>query len=195
MLYLSLVSCPVRWLKRVVLAEHPTEKVYAPKPKCSRARSRSRERFSSHPTVGPLPVLTALPLPSKPALVKKQKDKKKSNLEIFKEELKQIQEEREERKRLKDQISKIETKLGTTVSLPPSAHSVFLDDDLRVFDGTYDLSGDASSTNLYMGNIAPNISEEQLCEIFGKFGPIASVKIMYPRGEDREEVRSGNALN
>ncbi|OQV22289.1 U2 snRNP-associated SURP motif-containing protein [Hypsibius exemplaris] len=127
---------------------------------------------------------------SKPVLVKKPTDKKKSNLEIFKEELRQIQEEREERKRLKDQISKIETKLGTSVTLPRSS-SVFLDDDNRVFDGTYDLSGDASSTNLYMGNIAPGVTEDQICQAFGKYGPIASVKIMYPRGEEKSESRGG----
>ncbi|XP_055330103.1 U2 snRNP-associated SURP motif-containing protein-like [Paramacrobiotus metropolitanus] len=171
-----------------------SDKIYNLKPKTSRHRSRSRSRSRERSPPSHHHHTPASSSSSKAAaLLKKGKDKKKSNLEIFKEELKQIQQEREERKRLKDQIAKIESKLGTTVSLPPSQHAAFLDDDLRVFDGTYDLSGDSSSTNLYMGNIAPNITEEQLCDIFGRYGPIASVKIMYPRGEDREEVRAGRS--
>ena len=28
------------------------------------------------------------------------------------------------------------------------------------------------------------MSEQQLCELFGKYGPLASIKIMYPRSEE-----------
>ena len=31
------------------------------------------------------------------------------------------------------------------------------------------------------------MSEQQLCEIFGKFGPLASVKIMWPRSEEERQ--------
>ncbi|GAU91945.1 hypothetical protein RvY_04101 [Ramazzottius varieornatus] len=161
------------------------DKLYSLKPKASHLLSSHKDKpSSSHASRHSPPPSSS----SKPVLVKKEKDKKKSQLETFKEELMQIQKERDERKRLKHEIHKIETKIGGGL---PASSAVFLEDDNRVFDGTYDLSGDSSSTNLYMGNLAPNISEEQIAEIFGKFGPIASVKIMYPRGEDKEEVRSG----
>lgn len=35
------------------------------------------------------------------------------------------------------------------------------------------------------------MSEQQLCELFGKFGPLASVKIMWPRSEE-ERARGRN---
>lgn len=28
------------------------------------------------------------------------------------------------------------------------------------------------------------MSEQDLCEVFGKYGPLASIKIMYPRSEE-----------
>ena len=139
------------------------DKLYVHKPKVS---SSSAHKARSSKPVEPSHSSSSSSSSSKPVLVKKPGDKKKSNLEIFKEELRQIQEEREERRKLKDQISTLETKLGTSVKLPPSsAYSMFLDDDDRVFDGTYDLSGDSTSTNLYMGNIATDITEDQICQV------------------------------
>ncbi len=35
------------------------------------------------------------------------------------------------------------------------------------------------------------MTEEQLCKVFGKFGPLASVKIMWPR-TDEEKARNRN---
>ncbi len=35
------------------------------------------------------------------------------------------------------------------------------------------------------------MTEQQLCEIFGKYGPLASVKIMWPRS-DEERARGRN---
>ncbi|CDJ35599.1 RRM domain-containing protein, putative [Eimeria mitis] len=48
-----------------------------------------------------------------------------------------------------------------------------------------------SSTNLYLGNLSPEITEEFLCQQFGKHGVITSVKIMYPRTEE-EKRRNRN---
>ncbi|PHJ16408.1 rrm domain-containing, partial [Cystoisospora suis] len=48
-----------------------------------------------------------------------------------------------------------------------------------------------SSTNLYLGNLSPEITEEFLCQQFGKYGNITSVKIMYPRTEE-EKKRNRN---
>ena len=35
------------------------------------------------------------------------------------------------------------------------------------------------------------MSEQDLCEVFGKFGPLASIKIMYPRTEE-ERAKNRN---
>lgn len=50
--------------------------------------------------------------------------------------------------------------------------------------GSYD-QGDETSTNLYVGNVHPDIDERMLAKEFGRFGPIGSVKIMWPRDEDQ----------
>ena len=45
--------------------------------------------------------------------------------------------------------------------------------------------GDPTTTNLYVGNIAPTVDEQTLMTEFVRFGPIASVKIMWPRTEEQ----------
>jgi U2-associated protein SR140 len=52
--------------------------------------------------------------------------------------------------------------------------------------GSFDI-GDPTTTNLYLGNLSPMITEDFLCREFGVFGPIASVKIMWPRTEEERE--------
>uniref|UniRef100_A0AAZ3RRN6 U2 snRNP-associated SURP motif-containing protein n=1 Tax=Oncorhynchus tshawytscha TaxID=74940 RepID=A0AAZ3RRN6_ONCTS len=125
---------------------------------------------------------------SGPQIVKKKtEEKKKSNLELFKEELKQIQEEREERYKRKTNepgggygeldIPLTRRSSKTTYErLPP----VF-DDDPAI----------PNTTNLYIGCISPKMNEEMLCKEFGKYGPLASVKIMWPRS-DEERTRVTN---
>uniref|UniRef100_W5KC98 Zgc:163098 n=1 Tax=Astyanax mexicanus TaxID=7994 RepID=W5KC98_ASTMX len=113
----------------------------------------------------------------KSVVKKKTEEKKKSNLELFKEELKQIQEEREERyKRKKNDPG------GVYPDIDPSLtrRSIF-DDDPTV----------PTTTNLYIGCINPKMTEEMLCKEFGKYGPLASVKIMWPRTEE-ERTRVTN---
>ncbi|XP_075058028.1 U2 snRNP-associated SURP motif-containing protein isoform X2 [Mixophyes fleayi] len=121
--------------------------------------------------------------PKKPPLKKGEKEKKKSNLELFKEELKQIQEERDERHKTKGRMSRFE---------PPQSDAEgqrrpTLDD---YAPGSHDV-GDPTTTNLYLGNINPQMNEEMLCQEFGRFGPLASVKIMWPR-TDEERARERN---
>uniref|UniRef100_A0A674N532 U2 snRNP-associated SURP motif-containing protein n=1 Tax=Takifugu rubripes TaxID=31033 RepID=A0A674N532_TAKRU len=89
-----------------------------------------------------------------------EKEKKKSNLELFKEELKHS---------------------------PVFSVSAVLDD---CAPGSHDV-GDPSTTNLYLGNINPQMNEEMLCQEFGRYGPLASVKIMWPR-TDEERARERN---
>ncbi|KAM9827494.1 LOW QUALITY PROTEIN: U2 snRNP-associated SURP motif-containing protein-like [Neosynchiropus ocellatus] len=122
-----------------------------------------------------------------------EKEKKKSNLELFKEELKQIQEERDERHKQKGRVSRFEPLPGmegrrsTDGSSRRNRPSSVLDD---CAPGSHDV-GDPSTTNLYLGNINPQMNEEMLCQEFGRYGPLASVKIMWPR-TDEERARERN---
>ncbi|XP_038563719.1 U2 snRNP-associated SURP motif-containing protein isoform X1 [Micropterus salmoides] len=113
---------------------------------------------------------------------RKTEEKKKSNLELFKEELKLIQEEREERhKRKKNDPGGGGGGGGGFGDLDiPSGRST-LYDDLTV----------PITTNLYISCISPKMNEEILCKEFGKYGPLASVKIMWPR-TDEERCRTSN---
>lgn len=45
-------------------------------------------------------------------------------------------------------------------------------------------SPDNTSTNMYLSNIPRTVNEDMLMEVFGRYGPLASVKIMWPRYED-----------
>jgi len=45
---------------------------------------------------------------------------------------------------------------------------------------------DQTTTNLYVGNLATDVTEEILGREFGAFGAINSVKIMWPRNEDEQ---------
>jgi U2-associated protein SR140 len=57
-------------------------------------------------------------------------------------------------------------------------------------EGSFD-NGDPSTTNLYVGNLAPIVTEEQLIELFGAFGAINSVKVMWPRtAEEKAKKRN-----
>ena len=42
-----------------------------------------------------------------------------------------------------------------------------------------------------MCGVSVQMTEIQLCEIFGKYGPLASVKVMWPRS-DEEKARGRN---
>ncbi|XP_037829025.1 U2 snRNP-associated SURP motif-containing protein isoform X3 [Kryptolebias marmoratus] len=145
---------------------------------------KPRSRFET-PAKSILPLETPsqfLPLDKRNTVKKtSEKEKKKSNLELFKEELKQIQEERNERHKMKGRVSRFEPLPGM------EGRRSFLDDSAP---GSHDV-GDPSTTNLYLGNINPQMNEEMLCQEFGRYGPLASVKIMWPR-TDEERARERN---
>lgn len=63
-------------------------------------------------------------------------------------------------------------------------------EDEESMKGSFD-TGDPSTTNLYVGNISPSVTEEQLFSIFRKFGEINSIKVMWPRTEE-EKARKRN---
>ncbi|XP_054893119.1 U2 snRNP-associated SURP motif-containing protein isoform X2 [Poeciliopsis prolifica] len=145
---------------------------------------KPKSRFEAQPkSILPLETPSQFLPPDKRNTLKKgsEKEKKKSNLELFKEELKQIQEERDERHRMKGRVSRFEPLPGS------EGRRSFLDD---CAPGSHDV-GDPSTTNLYLGNINPQMNEEMLCQEFGRYGPLASVKIMWPR-TDEERARERN---
>jgi U2-associated protein SR140 len=53
----------------------------------------------------------------------------------------------------------------------------------------------AATTNIFVSNLSPHIDETTLLREFGRFGPIGSVKIMWPRGEEQIRRRNNNNNN
>ncbi|KAK7812208.1 hypothetical protein U0070_010967 [Myodes glareolus] len=127
--------------------EHETDekrgKIYKPSSRFADQKNPPNQSSNERP-----PSLLVIET-KKPPLKKGEKEKKKSNLELFKEELKQIQEERDERHKTKGRLSRFE---------PPQSDSdgqrrSILDD---YAPGSHDV-GDPSTTNLYLGNINPQV--------------------------------------
>ncbi|CAN1816397.1 Protein RRC1 [Linum perenne] len=117
----------------------------------------------------------------------KEKEKGKSrNIDHFMEELKHEHELRERRNQEREHWRD-----GPSESSLVSSRFDELPDD---FDGRLPGSfddGDPQTTNLYVGNLSPQVDENFLLRTFGRFGPIASVKIMWPR-TDEERRRQRN---
>ncbi|GLJ40900.1 hypothetical protein SUGI_0846150 [Cryptomeria japonica] len=112
----------------------------------------------------------------------KEREKGKSrNIDHFMEELKAEQELREKRNQERGHRQREGRQIDN-----PSSRFDELPDDLDPFGklpGSID-DGDPQTTNLYVGNLAPQVDENFLLRTFGRFGPIASVKIMWPRTEE-----------
>jgi U2-associated protein SR140 len=82
-----------------------------------------------------------------------------------------------------------EIKRGNTASKEPEkqvAPKTFLNPV-----GSHD-SGDPLTTNIFLGNLNPSTKEETLLRTFGRYGPIGSIKIMYPRTPE-EHLRGYNS--
>ncbi|KAH7840765.1 hypothetical protein Vadar_021298 [Vaccinium darrowii] len=111
----------------------------------------------------------------------KPREKGKSrNIDKFLEELKKDQEMRERRNQ--------EHEHGRDGRHSENSASSRFDELPDVFDlsgkpGSFD-DVDPQTTNLYVGNLSPQVDENFLLRTFGRFGPIASVKIMWPRTEE-----------
>ncbi|XP_064930036.1 U2 snRNP-associated SURP motif-containing protein isoform X8 [Columba livia] len=172
--------------------EHETDekrgKIYKPSSRFSDQKNQPSQPSNEKP-----PSLLMIET-KKPPLKKGEKEKKKSNLELFKEELKQIQEERDERHKTKGRLSRFEPPQSDSDGQRRSMDAPSRRNRSSVLDdyapGSHDV-GDPSTTNLYLGNINPQMNEEMLCQEFGRFGPLASVKIMWPR-TDEERARERN---
>ncbi|XP_011081047.1 protein RRC1 isoform X1 [Sesamum indicum] len=112
----------------------------------------------------------------------KEKEKGKSrNIDHFMEELKHEQEMRERRNQERDSWRDTRHSDNST----PSSRFDELPDEFDPMGrpGSFD-DGDPQTTNLYVGNLSPQVDENFLLRTFGRFGPIASVKIMWPRTEE-----------
>ncbi|XP_033637399.1 U2 snRNP-associated SURP motif-containing protein-like [Asterias rubens] len=172
-------------------SEHKSGKLYRPSSKVSEAIIARKQREKEAAEIRAERERQDRPeFPKK----KKEKEKSKSNLELFKEELKVIQQAREERHRQKrDKSSSSYHDSEDHHEMSQSSSS----GDVRVPAGMEDYSygshdyGDPSTTNIFLGSINPKMDEEMLCEEFGKYGPLASVKIMWPR-TDEERSRNRN---
>ncbi|KAL5213461.1 hypothetical protein ABZP36_024308 [Zizania latifolia] len=113
----------------------------------------------------------------------KEKEKgKPRTIDKFMEELKFEQELREKRNQERGQCR--EGRHNDT-SAPSTRFDEQPDesDPAGRFPGSFD-DGDPQTTNLYVGNLSPMVDENFLLRTFGRFGPIASVKIMWPRTEE-----------
>lgn len=125
--------------------------------------------------------------PEKRVDEEKPREKEKGkirNIDNFMEELKQEQERREKRNLEREQSR------GDRHSDSSVPHSRFdeMPDDFDSswkIPGSFD-DGDPQTTNLYVGNLSPQVDENFLLRTFGRFGPIASVKIMWPRTEEEK---------
>ena len=125
----------------------------------------------------------------------KSEKKKKSNLELFKEELKMQQQMRGNSSSYRGKAgggsppSRANTSATTTsastnqnTDIPVSDQSALLPKPLPPLleDGSKD-NGDPFTTNVYCGYLPSHFTEQTLCDLFGVFGPLGSVKIMWPR--------------
>lgn len=105
------------------------------------------------------------------------------NIDNFMEELKAEQELRDKRNQERGHRQR---EGRQTENATPSSRFDELPDELDLFGkmpGSAD-DGDPQTTNLYVGNLSPQVDENFLLRTFGRFGPIASVKIMWPRTEE-----------
>jgi U2-associated protein SR140 len=105
-------------------------------------------------------------------------NKKKSNLELFKEELQRIQAERDEKQKRK-QTGQDESKSVMDLSLDQDSQDSLKNEDY------------INSTNIFISNLSPKTTEKDLIERFGKFGLLASVKIMWPRDDKPHNANCG----
>ncbi|KAI3505503.1 hypothetical protein L1887_27634 [Cichorium endivia] len=115
----------------------------------------------------------------------KEKGKgKPRNIDYFMEELKHEQEMRERRNQEREQWH--DGRQTATSTLSTRFDELPDEFDPSGKPGSFD-DGDPQTTNLYVGNLSPQVDENFLLRTFGRFGPIASVKIMWPRTEEERK--------
>ncbi|KPV71807.1 uncharacterized protein RHOBADRAFT_56422 [Rhodotorula graminis WP1] len=94
--------------------------------------------------------------------------RKKRAGDTFLEQLKRDQAAREER------LKQTAGRVGSSITaLAAREHA-------PVLTGSYDV-GDPLTTNLHVGGLPTNVTEQSFGKLFAQFGPVGSVKIMWPR--------------
>ncbi|CAG5094587.1 Oidioi.mRNA.OKI2018_I69.XSR.g13687.t1.cds [Oikopleura dioica] len=101
--------------------------------------------------------------PNKPKFGKKT-EKKKSQMEIFKEEIKAKHEAAEALKAKQKEKAKL---TGIPVDYNPNFNAQAISDQ-----------GDPHSTNIFIASLSSRCTEEDVTRHFGRFGPLVSVKII-----------------
>ncbi|KHN87272.1 U2 snRNP-associated SURP motif-containing protein [Toxocara canis] len=124
------------------------------------------------------PVITQRP----PRPGRTQQKSRTSNLEAFKEELKNLQEQRQQRRTLRSQMEQMGVEKEALDRIAPLIDNPYL-------HGSGEYDNDPNTTNIYLSNLALEIKVEDLYDTFGTFGPLASAKILYPRDDDRKRER------
>ncbi|PAA48527.1 hypothetical protein BOX15_Mlig019567g3 [Macrostomum lignano] len=186
-----------------------TRRVYIPQTKYGPTEQSPKQSRSNSPPPSQPPGSSAsssgadkaAALASRPQ--RKDTVKRKTNLELFKEELKAMQEKREQRKQMMKQEqqpaerrpkSRFEPDQPQVASQPPPRPPSPVRSELSLDPaeiGVSQFEADKDTTNLFLGNLHPEVTERDLMDLFGRFGPLASVKIMWPRTEvERSKKRN-----
>ncbi|KAJ2725396.1 hypothetical protein GGI07_001275 [Coemansia sp. Benny D115] len=114
----------------------------------------------------------------------------KRNLDTFLEELKQNQEQREQQKQQRQQQLMMRRNGGLDRHASGSRSTDTAKGSAFDSKGILD-ADDGETTNIFISNVHPDIDEHALCMAFGVYGPIGSVKIMWPRTAE-EHARNKN---
>ncbi|CBY24516.1 unnamed protein product [Oikopleura dioica] len=93
-------------------------------------------------------------------------------MEIFKEEIKAKHEAAEALKAKQKEKAKL---TGIPVDYNPNFNAQAISDQ-----------GDPHSTNIFIASLSNRCTEEDVTHYFGRFGPLVSVKIMYPRTQEEK---------
>ncbi|KAK4054169.1 hypothetical protein OIV83_001195 [Microbotryomycetes sp. JL201] len=82
-----------------------------------------------------------------------------------------------EQKDREDRLKRQADRVGTSVTaLAAREHA-------PIVTGSYD-SGDPTTTNVHVAPLPPNVTEQALGMFFAEYGPVGSVKIMWPRADN-----------
>ncbi|KAJ2729523.1 hypothetical protein IW152_005590 [Coemansia sp. BCRC 34962] len=100
--------------------------------------------------------------------MKEANHKKKRNLDLFLEEIRRDQEQREHK-------AQRQSHSGQSTENPSGEEDLVSRSNAAASEGD-----DGVTTNLYLGNLPPQVDEQTLCLTFAKYGPIGSFKIMWP---------------
>uniref|UniRef100_A0A0E0CGN3 RRM domain-containing protein n=1 Tax=Oryza meridionalis TaxID=40149 RepID=A0A0E0CGN3_9ORYZ len=123
--------------------------------------------------------------PDKKKEEERPKEKERRKPRVIDEFMEELKFEKELRQRRNQEREQWREGRHTDTSASSSRFDELPDelDPIGKLPGSFD-DGDPQTTNLYVGNLSPKVDENFLMRTFGRFGPIASVKIMWPRTEE-----------